>query len=117
MGARGAEAGDRRSARRGSERSGRQLRRVRLDLVPALFDDALPVLPAWADRLWLVPLLLAAGVLLALLHSPLLGALVLMAWALVSAIFVARLSTPLQRNPRTLLAERRDGMPEIEVST
>jgi hypothetical protein len=83
----------------------RQLRCVRLDLVPALFDDALPVLPAWADRLWLVPLLLAAGVLLALLHSPLLGALVLMAWALVSAIFVARLSTPLRR-----WREIRDGL-------
>lgn len=75
----------------------RQLRCVRLDLVPALFEESLPVLPAWADRLWLVPLLLAAGLLLAVVHSPLLGALVLLAWASVSAVFVARLSTPLRR--------------------
>ncbi len=92
----------------------RQLRCVRLDLVPALFDEALPVLPAWADRLWLVPLLLTAGVVLAMAHSPLLGALVLLAWALVSAIFVARLSAPLRRwreirdGLTTLLAAGRD---------
>ena len=73
-----------------------QLRCVRLDLVPALFDEALPRLPAWAGRLWLVPLLLTAGVGVALGLSPLAGALVLLAWAAVSAFFVARLSAPLR---------------------